>query len=134
MHLFKPIPNINSSFPQVWMDAGSQILFSYGLCTGVLTSLGSYNKYNNNCYRFIFDLFPFTTQLSLVQSSSNFDCSKGFLICQYFTRRDCVFLCLLNSLTSFVAGFAIFSVLGFMAKEQGVDISTVAESGTVSDT
>ncbi|XP_036067969.1 sodium- and chloride-dependent GABA transporter 2 isoform X2 [Oryzias melastigma] len=79
--------------PEVWMDAGSQIFYSYGVCTGVLTSLGSYNKYNNNCY------------------------------------RDCVFLCLLNSLTSFVAGFAIFSVLGFMAKEQGVDISLVAESG-----
>ncbi|XP_039654102.1 sodium- and chloride-dependent GABA transporter 2-like [Perca fluviatilis] len=69
--------------PEVWMDAGSQIFYSYGVCTGVLTSLGSYNKYSNNCY----------------------------------------------SLTSFVAGFAIFSVLGFMAKEQGVDISMVAESG-----
>ncbi|CAI5687372.1 solute carrier family 6 member 22, tandem duplicate 2 isoform X2 [Oreochromis niloticus] len=69
--------------PEVWMDAGSQIFYSYGVCTGVLTSLGSYNKYNNNCY----------------------------------------------SLTSFVAGFAIFSVLGFMAKEQGLDISMVAESG-----
>uniref|UniRef100_A0A669BDZ0 Transporter n=1 Tax=Oreochromis niloticus TaxID=8128 RepID=A0A669BDZ0_ORENI len=79
--------------PEVWMDAGSQIFYSYGVCTGVLTSLGSYNKYNNNCY------------------------------------RDCVYLCLLNSLTSFVAGFAIFSVLGFMAKEQGLDISMVAESG-----
>lgn len=33
------------------MDAGSQIFYSYGVCTGVLTSLGSYNKYNNNCYR-----------------------------------------------------------------------------------
>ena len=43
--------------------------------------------------------------------------------------RDCVSLCLLNNLTSFVAGFAIFSVLGFMAKEQGVDISMVAQSG-----
>ncbi|CAG5980460.1 unnamed protein product [Menidia menidia] len=79
--------------PEVWMDAGSQIFYSYGVCTGVLTSLGSYNKYSNNCY------------------------------------RDCISLCLLNSLTSFVAGFAIFSVLGFMAKEQGVDISMVAESG-----
>ncbi|KAK1901842.1 Sodium- and chloride-dependent GABA transporter 2 [Dissostichus eleginoides] len=79
--------------PEVWMDAGSQVFYSYGVCTGVLTSLGSYNKYSNNCY------------------------------------RDCVYLCLLNSLTSFVAGFAIFSVLGFMAKEQGVDISMVAESG-----
>uniref|UniRef100_A0A672P5T8 Solute carrier family 6 member 22, tandem duplicate 2 n=1 Tax=Sinocyclocheilus grahami TaxID=75366 RepID=A0A672P5T8_SINGR len=79
--------------PQVWMDAGSQIFYSYGVCTGVLTALGSYNKYENNCY------------------------------------RDCVYLCLLNSLTSFVAGFAIFSVLGFMADEQGMDISVVAESG-----
>lgn len=40
--------------PQVWMDAGSQIFYSYGVCTGVLTSLGSYNKYSNNCYRLVF--------------------------------------------------------------------------------
>ncbi|KAM6989145.1 sodium- and chloride-dependent GABA transporter 2-like [Tautogolabrus adspersus] len=79
--------------PQVWMDAGSQILFSYAVCTGCLASLGSYNKYNNNCY------------------------------------RDAFGLCLLNSVTSFVAGFAIFSILGFMSYELGVDISTVAESG-----
>lgn len=44
-------------------------------------------------------------------------------------RRDCVMLCCLNSGTSFVAGFAIFSVLGFMAYEQGVPIAEVAESG-----
>ncbi|KAG9339279.1 hypothetical protein JZ751_023979 [Albula glossodonta] len=73
--------------PQVWLDAGSQILYSYGLCGGSLTALGSYNKYDNNCY------------------------------------KDCFYLCLLNSGTSFVAGFAIFSVLGFMAYEQDVDIA-----------
>lgn len=38
-------------------------------------------------------------------------------------------LCILNSSTSFVAGFAIFSILGFMSQEQGVPISEVAESG-----
>ncbi|XP_065808349.1 sodium- and chloride-dependent GABA transporter 2 isoform X1 [Labrus bergylta] len=79
--------------PQVWMDAGTQIFFSYGICLGSLTVLGSYNKYNNDCY------------------------------------KDSFLLCLLNSGTSFLAGFAIFSVLGFMAEEQGVDIATVAESG-----
>ncbi|XP_061654458.1 sodium- and chloride-dependent GABA transporter 2-like isoform X2 [Phyllopteryx taeniolatus] len=79
--------------PQVWMDAGTQIFFSFGICLGSLTALGSYNKYNNDCY------------------------------------KDSYLLCLLNSSTSFLAGFAIFSVLGFMAEEQGVDIATVAQSG-----
>ncbi|KTF92087.1 hypothetical protein cypCar_00044507 [Cyprinus carpio] len=79
--------------PQVWMDAGTQIFFSYAICLGCLTALGSYNKYNNNCY------------------------------------RDSLALCFLNSGTSFVAGFAIFSILGFMSYEQNVPISEVAESG-----
>ncbi|XP_054640148.1 solute carrier family 6 member 11a isoform X1 [Dunckerocampus dactyliophorus] len=79
--------------PQVWMDAGTQIFYSYALCLGCLTTLGSYNKYNNNCY------------------------------------RDSFFLCLLNSGTSFLGGFAIFSVLGYMSQKQGMDITSVAESG-----
>uniref|UniRef100_A0AAX7TCZ5 Transporter n=1 Tax=Astatotilapia calliptera TaxID=8154 RepID=A0AAX7TCZ5_ASTCA len=78
---------------KVWMDAGTQIFYSYAICIGCLIALGSYNKYNNDCY------------------------------------KDCVYLCLLNSGTSFVAGFAIFSALGFMAYEQNTDISKVAESG-----
>uniref|UniRef100_A0AAQ5XCV0 Transporter n=1 Tax=Amphiprion ocellaris TaxID=80972 RepID=A0AAQ5XCV0_AMPOC len=78
---------------KVWMDAGTQIFFSYAICIGCLTALGSYNKYDNNCY------------------------------------KDCLYLCLLNSGTSFVAGFAIFSALGFMAYEQNTDISKVAEAG-----
>ena len=38
-------------------------------------------------------------------------------------------LCLCFSGTSFMAGFVIFAVLGYMAEEQGVDIADVAESG-----
>uniref|UniRef100_A0A4W6EV53 Transporter n=1 Tax=Lates calcarifer TaxID=8187 RepID=A0A4W6EV53_LATCA len=84
---------LSSPTPQVWIDAGTQIFFSYAICLGAMTSLGSYNKYKYNCY------------------------------------RDCLLLGALNSGTSFVSGFAIFSVLGFMAQEQGVDIADVAESG-----
>ncbi|XP_046891606.1 sodium- and chloride-dependent GABA transporter 2-like [Hypomesus transpacificus] len=81
------------SDPQVWMEAASQVFFSYSVGVGSLTVLGSFNSYNNNCY------------------------------------KDCLWLCLLNSCTSIVAGFAVFSVLGFMAHEQGAPIEKVAESG-----
>ncbi|KAG9273348.1 sodium- and chloride-dependent GABA transporter 2-like [Astyanax mexicanus] len=37
--------------PQVWMEAGTQVFFSYSSCVGLLTVLGSYNTYNNNCYK-----------------------------------------------------------------------------------
>ncbi|KAM8849974.1 sodium- and chloride-dependent betaine transporter-like isoform 2-T2 [Spinachia spinachia] len=78
---------------EVWVEAGSQICFSYSLTAGTLIVLGSYNDYNNNCY------------------------------------KDCFWLSLLNSGTSFVAGFVVFSVLGFMAQKQGVTVDTVVESG-----
>lgn len=81
------------SDPQVWMDAGTQVFFSYAIGLGFLTSLGSYNTFKNDCY------------------------------------KDCFYLCLLNSGTSIVAGFAIFSVLGFMTYETGLNIAEVAESG-----
>uniref|UniRef100_H2YJY5 Transporter n=1 Tax=Ciona savignyi TaxID=51511 RepID=H2YJY5_CIOSA len=68
---------------QVWLDAATQVFYSYALCKGMLITMGSYNNYHYNSY----------------------------------------------SGVSFVSGFAIFAILGFMAKEQGVDIKYVAESG-----
>lgn len=51
------------------------------------------------------------------------------LLLSTFSCRDAFILAIINSGTSFFAGFVVFSVLGFMAAEQGVDISKVAESG-----
>ncbi|KAK2892606.1 hypothetical protein QQF64_035646 [Cirrhinus molitorella] len=45
-------PDISKlSNPDVWRDAGTQVFFSYAVCQGVLTALGSYNKYNNDCFK-----------------------------------------------------------------------------------
>lgn len=78
---------------RVWLDAGTQVFFSYSIGTGTMTALGSYNKYKNNFY------------------------------------RDSIIFSLFNSGTSFYGGFLIFSVLGFMAKNQGVPIKDVAKAG-----
>uniref|UniRef100_A0AAV2M173 Transporter n=1 Tax=Knipowitschia caucasica TaxID=637954 RepID=A0AAV2M173_KNICA len=78
---------------RVWLDACSQVIFSYGLASGTLITLSSYNSKGNNCY------------------------------------RDSLWLCLLNSCTSFVAGFAVFSTLGFMAQQQGITVDKVVSSG-----
>nr|CAB3266314.1 sodium- and chloride-dependent GABA transporter 2-like [Phallusia mammillata] len=43
--------------------------------------------------------------------------------------RDTIVFSFLNSGTSFFAGFSVFTVLGFMAKEQNTTIDQVAESG-----
>ena len=36
---------------RVWTDAGTQVFFSYTIGSGVLMTLGSYNKFNHNCLR-----------------------------------------------------------------------------------
>jgi len=87
-------PNMTKlSEAQVWVDAGTQVFFSYTICLGAMISLGSYNEFNNNCL------------------------------------KDCIMLSILNSTTSFISGFAVFSVLGFMSKQQGRKIQEVASSG-----
>uniref|UniRef100_H2ZG31 Transporter n=1 Tax=Ciona savignyi TaxID=51511 RepID=H2ZG31_CIOSA len=109
-------PNITKlGEPEVWIDAGTQVFFSYSLCIGVLVSLGSFNAYNNNCLSalnplvclFIYSVFP--------------------VVNRFFF--DTVIIAGVNSGTSILAGFAIFAALGFMATEQGVSMEDVAAKG-----
>jgi len=77
----------------VWLDAATQVFFSYSIGFGALMALGSFNKYHNNFY------------------------------------KDCIWYTFFNSGTSIYAGFLIFSVLGFMATNQGVEVKDVVQQG-----
>lgn len=67
--------------------------------------------------------FPPFSYLMLMAANTN---ESGVCI---FIRQS-LLVCVINSGTSFFSGFAIFSVIGFMAKEQNKPISEVAASGT----
>lgn len=78
---------------ETWMDAGTQIFWSFSICLSAHISLGSYNKRKNNVF------------------------------------SQCVALGFLNSFTSFISGFVVFGVLGFMSAETGLPISEVVKGG-----
>jgi len=44
--------------------------------------------------------------------------------------RDSVLVSVINCATSFLGGFVIFSVLGFMSHKTGVPVADVADDGT----
>lgn len=105
---------------QVWIDAVTQIFFSYGLGLGTLVALGSYNKFTNNVYKYV----------SIMKCNYIYSYWQIFFPrVNYEFHRDALIVCTVNSSTSMFAGFVIFSVVGFMAHEQQRPVAEVAASG-----
>ena len=44
-------------------------------------------------------------------------------------HRDAIFVCCVNTFTSFFSATVIFSILGYMAHQKGVDVGDVVKSG-----
>lgn len=87
-------PNITRlADPQVWVDAASQIVYSYGICFSTLITFASFNDFNHDCF------------------------------------KHAVKLVVSCSLTSFINGFAIFTVIGNLAYVQEIDIEDLSLSG-----
>lgn len=87
----------------------------------------AFYRQETNCFlQPLFELFcPLKGMCSCVSRVTE----KNKLCVCVCVCRDSLWLCALNSGTSFVAGFAVFSTLGFMAKTQGIPINMVVDSG-----
>ena len=113
---------------RVWVDAAIQIFYSVGAGFGVHLAYASYNKFNNNCYRYskisgLNNSAKLTKLITCIEQNN----SISLLLSNF---RDCLITSFVNSLTSFFSGFVIFTYLGYMAKYQDREIDKVAEQGS----
>lgn len=77
----------------VWADAVGQIFFSIGVCMGIMTSYGSYNKVD-----------------------------KPIIL-------DNMVICLTNSSVSFISGFAVWAIVGYLEAMNSLAKSKTSSAG-----
>ena len=66
-------PNVTKlADPDVWLDAGTQVFFSYMIGIGTIVSLGSYNKYNFNVFKWSAFLCGFNCCASIISGFAIF--------------------------------------------------------------
>ncbi|KAF5913293.1 hypothetical protein HPG69_016909 [Diceros bicornis minor] len=120
---------------KVWIEAALQIFYSLGVGFGGLLTFASYNTFHQNIYR--------SVSCSLLDPGGRSGEESGWLggpcgvraepahlACAWTSPgRDTFIVTLGNAITSILAGFAIFSVLGYMSQELGVPVDQVAKAG-----
>ncbi|XP_071950960.1 uncharacterized protein [Antedon mediterranea] len=101
----------------VWRAAANQVFYSFAAAWGGMLTLASYNDFNKDFMKSV----PFIYNLSQVE--------KLVLITWFFLFRTGVCIVACGCFTSLFSGFVIFSVLGFMAQDAGVEVGEVVSSG-----
>lgn len=124
-----------SFLTQVWIEAALQIFYSLGVGFGGLLTFASYNTFHQNIYRSV----PAAPQCQGPNSDGRLpgrlswvEVAAGQLTMAWvgiLPCRDTFIVTLGNAITSILAGFAIFSVLGYMSQELGVPVDQVAKAG-----
>lgn len=117
----------------MWIEAALQIFYSLGVGFGGLLTFASYNTFHQNIYRSV----PAAPQCR--GQTQEDGCPGGSLGWKLWSAhpglnldspgRDTFIVTLGNAITSILAGFAIFSVLGYMSQELGVPVDQVAKAG-----
>ncbi|VDP60501.1 unnamed protein product [Schistosoma mattheei] len=103
-YIWPNIEKLKSAEP--WVDAATQVFFSLGPGFGVLMAYASYNEFHNNVPYFV--------------------CLYQYKIS---TDRDALLVASINSLTSLLSGFVVFTLLGYMAYKRNVLVLDVIKDG-----
>lgn len=115
--------------PKVWYAAVTQCFFSLAICFGNITMYSSFNRFNQNIYRFVNVILEEKKFLSKQFSFSlSVILSLNYKIFNY--KRDATIITTLDTATSLLAGCIIFGILGNLSHETGVDIKNVVQGGT----
>ncbi|KAH9363274.1 hypothetical protein HPB48_006380 [Haemaphysalis longicornis] len=92
---------------EVWQQAAQQVFFSLSVSQGVVICIGGYNDFRNTLYQ------------------------GGANVCRLPLPRvrDVYLIALADLMVSFVAGIVVFSVLGNLATNLGVEVQDVVAGG-----
>lgn len=118
----------------MWIEAALQIFYSLGVGFGGLLTFASYNTFHQNIYRSVRSPRPWgpkRRRKGAIQGGLHgVGLGPAHLACTWTSPgRDTFIVTLGNAITSILAGFAIFSVLGYMSQELGVPVDQVAKAG-----
>jgi len=87
----------------VWVDAATQVFYSYSLSNGIMVTMGSYNTYHHNLYRYevvmmrmyvnyVYLLKNYRSKRQSISSYKTFMIINAFVYGVIDCRTKCIFI------------------------------------------